>query len=109
MTGIALLLLAGATSLTGCLALALSQPRNRRRVFGHGAGEAAPDWLRPSGWSLLGLSLLICLMSEGISFGAVLWPMTFAVSSLLTAGILAIIPGRIRAFVPTQKKAQTRD
>lgn len=100
MTGTVLILAIGLTSLAGCLALALSQPRNRRRVFGHGVAEAAPGWLRPSGWSLLGLSLLISLMSEGISFGAVIWPMALAASSLLAAAALAFIPERLEWIIP---------
>ena len=83
-------------SLLGCLALAMSQTRNRRRVLGHQRAHTAPSWLTPAGWCLLGISLWICVLRDGASFAAVLWPLSVASSSFVVAMAIAFMPKGLR-------------
>lgn len=48
--------------------------------------------VRPAGWSLIGISLVLVVMRDGLSFGSLLWPLLTSVGALITAAILSLKP-----------------
>ena len=82
---ILLLAVAAICAFIGCACLALSQPRNWRTVMGKGQAHQAT---RPTGWGLVGLSLIFCVARDGGSFAALLWPLLLAGAAFLVAMVL---------------------
>lgn len=82
----ALLLIAFAVCLAGCLLLALSQVRNWRRVTGDSKAIAPKS--STAGWLFVLLSLVPCVLRDGASFAALLWPLIFAASAMTAALLL---------------------
>jgi hypothetical protein len=80
--------LVAATS--GCMLLALSQRRHWQAVTG--TASQARSSVRPAGWGLIGVSLVMAVMREGTSFGALLWPMLIGGGALITVAILTLKP-----------------
>ena len=91
---LALLIASAGASLAGCFALAMSQPRNRRRVYGHGRKVHPPRLLRPAGWALILVSLPLSAARDGLSFAAVTWPLIVAAAAFSAAMWLAFYPLR---------------
>jgi hypothetical protein len=77
----------------GCLLLALSQPRHWQAVT-HTASRA-PRSVRPAGWCLIGVSLILVIMRDGLGFGALSWPLLTSVGALITAAILSVKPAML--------------
>jgi hypothetical protein len=81
-------------AMAGCACLALSQERHWKAVIG-----TAPQARRPfrvAGWALLGLSLACCILFDGASFAALLWPLLVMLAALATAAVLTWRPGFFR-------------
>jgi hypothetical protein len=95
-TVIAIATLVAATN--GCLLLALSQRRHWLAVTQ--TASQAPRLVRPAGWGLIGISLVLVVMCDGISFGALFWPLITGVGALITAALLSLRP----AFLATVAK-----
>ena len=91
--GILLLTLAAICALGGCAFLALSQGRNWRTVMGKGQ---ASGLTRPLGWTLIGVSLVPCIIRDGASFAALLWPLLLAAASVTVALLLAYAPSGLK-------------
>lgn len=72
--------------------LALSQTRHWKRVVKATLPAFLRFKLRLLACFLLVLSLIFCLLAEGASFSALIWPLLFFVTSLLTAMSLAYKP-----------------
>jgi Protein of unknown function (DUF3325) len=83
-----------AFSLGGCIALALSQQRNWEAVMGRAARPQR--WLRTAGWSLTAVSLAAVIAGDGLSFGALVWPMLSGAAALATAATLTWRPRLLR-------------
>ena len=81
---------------SGCLLLALSQRRHWQAVTR--TASRAPSSVRPAGWGMIGASLVLVVMREGTSFGALLWPMLIGVSALITVAILALNPALLASL-----------
>ena len=81
-------------SFLGCALLALSQSRNWRKV----SGDSKTDPLRSvrAGWALVMLALLPCVLRDGGSFAALLWPLLFACGAMTTALLLTYKPQWLR-------------
>lgn len=91
MTGFAAVLV-----LLGCLSLAISQRRNWAMVTG-GVLAPRPKLLaRVFGWSLLLVALAVCIGAEGPGFATLLWPLYFAMASLIVAMTLSYRPGVLK-------------
>ena len=88
-----LLVAAGTLSLAGCALLALSQTRNWRTVIGQGA---PPPVMRRLGWICVGLALVVCVIRDGGSFAALLWPLLLAGGAFAVAMMLAYRPDWLR-------------
>lgn len=84
--GLVWLGLAALSALIGCALLALRQQRNWRIVVGEGA---ARNGTAASGWSLIGLSFAFCVIRDGGSFAALLWPLLLAGAAFAVAMLLA--------------------
>lgn len=76
----------------GVRCLALSQPRNWRRVFAGPPSERGVGWLQGVGWAGVGCSAQLCVIRDGVSFGVLVFGLMFAVASALTALGLAFRP-----------------
>lgn len=87
---LALMILALVSSFGGCALLALSQARHWRTVTQSVA--APPRVLRKGGWGLLLASLVICIVRDGLSFAALLWPMLATAGALGVAALLTWRP-----------------
>lgn len=83
-------------SLMGCVLLALSQPRNWRRVLGDRKAESPKT--ATAGWLFVGAALLPCVLRDGGSFAALLWPLTFAFGAAATAMVLTFRPQWLRSL-----------
>jgi hypothetical protein len=75
------------SAIVGCALLALSQERHWKAVTGKAQG--AGQRFRLAGWLLLIASLVCCILCDGASFAALLWPLlamlaAFAVAAALT-------------------------
>ncbi|MEM0984847.1 MAG: DUF3325 domain-containing protein [Pseudomonadota bacterium] len=88
--------------LVGMAALALSQDRNWRSM---GIGVAPAGWVRPLGWGLILSALILCILRDGASFAALIWPMLLAAAAFLIGMALAYRPTWLRplaqSFVKT--------
>ena len=93
VVGVLLLALAAICALIGCACLALSQNRNWRTVMGKGQ---ASGFTRPLGWTLIGVSLVLCIIRDGGSFAALLWPLLLAAAGFAVAMLLAYAPSGLK-------------
>lgn len=93
----ALLLSAALLCVLGCTLLALSQARNWRKVLSDRNGNPPNTaWL---GWTLVLTALVPCVMRDGASFAALLWPLVFAAGAMATAMTLTYRPGWYRTAI----------
>ena len=89
-----LLIAAAFITLAGSVLLALSQPRHWQAVMGREPRPARGP--RPAGWLLLGLSLTLTILRDGVSFGILLWPLLIGLGALTTAMLLTWAPWALR-------------
>ncbi|MEM9057577.1 MAG: DUF3325 domain-containing protein [Pseudomonadota bacterium] len=87
------LALAVALSVPGMALLALSQTQHWRKV---GTTRSSPRAARPLGWSLTLAALAVCILRDGMSLAALIWPMLVAASAVTVALTLAFVPGALR-------------
>lgn len=80
------LVLAGLSAWLGCAWLALGQKKNWRTVTG---GNTPPRACVGLGWMFVLATLISCVMRDGVSFAAILWPLIFATAAFLVAMTLA--------------------
>lgn len=99
MRDLLLTLAAFGLALWGFALLALSQERHVERVFGHHA-RPAPSLRaqRATGFTAIGLSLPICLATEGAGFGSLLWVVQVCASAMGVALTLTWWPHWLRAW-----------
>ena len=90
----ALLVTAYSLCTIGCALLALSQSHHFRKVLDN--RSAKPPKLATFGWALVLLALIPCIMRDGGSFAALLWPLVFAAAALTIGMILAFRPAWLR-------------
>ncbi|MCU0760085.1 MAG: DUF3325 domain-containing protein [Steroidobacteraceae bacterium] len=75
----------------GTALLALSQQRHWNAVMGTGSKPGnLPQRL---GWLLISVSLVLTILRDGGSFGALSWPLQAGFGALLTSGALTWMPG----------------
>ena len=80
--------------------LALSQHKNLRAVMGGIRMESRRNrWLRFAGSVLLVVSLLLCIVRDGPSFGAVIWAIVISVAATAVAMILTFRARLLRGLV----------
>lgn len=96
MSDYLLLGIAGMLALLGCIALALSLKGNWRLVTGASISPPCKKTARRAGWLLLSLALLACIISDGIGFAALIWPLLFAVASGIVAMTLSFQPNVLK-------------
>ena len=70
--------------------LALSQPRHWQTVTG--LASPPPRTAQRYGWALLGTSMVLVILRDGASFGALSWPMIAGLGAVITAGTLTWMP-----------------
>ncbi|MEO0462880.1 MAG: DUF3325 family protein [Pseudomonadota bacterium] len=85
-----LLAVAYSLCVLGCTLLALSQARHWQAIVKD--RKSKPPRIAGLGWGLVLLSLLPCLLRDGSSFAALLWPLVFAASAMSVAMLLAFRP-----------------
>ena len=90
IVAIALLVLAFTLCLLGCVLLALSQPHHWRAVLND--RKADPPKVAWLGWLLVVAALIPCILRDGGSFAALLWPLILAVCAFSTAMTLTYRP-----------------
>lgn len=90
---LALLAFASLLSIIGVAAVALSQERNWRNI---GVSKAPATWVRPLGWGLIFFALVPCIIRDGFSFTALVWPMLLAAAALVIGMVLAYKPAVMR-------------
>ena len=103
-----LLILAFMCSLVGCAYLAISQDRNFRLVQDDANRRAPSRKLRPLGFVLLFLALCGCLLRDGVSFAALLWPLMLGISAVVVAQILSFRPAFLKPLLAIDKLALHR-
>ncbi len=91
---LALMILALVSSFGGCALLALSQARHWQIVTR--SPGMPPHTLRVAGRSLLLASLVICILRDGLSFAALLWPMLAMAGALGVTALLTWRPNTLR-------------
>lgn len=89
-----LLILAIVSALASALLLALSQERNWRIAYGAGAGGRTT--MRRIGWPLVLLTLALCIVRDGASFGTILGLFLLAAAFLAVTLTLAFRPRWLR-------------
>ncbi|MEM0985100.1 MAG: DUF3325 domain-containing protein [Pseudomonadota bacterium] len=99
------LFLAALTAIIGCALLALSQSRNWREVIGGKPPELTPRLAKWTGWIFIFASLVFCVLRDGGSFAAILWPLLFAVGALSVAMLLAYRPSCLKPVSAILAKA----
>ena len=90
------LCLASFCALIGCSLLALSQNRHWRAVVGGKPPAQTASAARGRGWILVFITLLFCVLRDGESFAAVLWPLLLAAAAFLVSMALAYSPGLLK-------------
>jgi hypothetical protein len=86
-------------ALLGFALLALSQERHYETVYGHGASQPTRRRTRiqrAAGFTMIGLSLLLCVASEGAGFGSLLWVVLISAASMAVAFTLTWRPHWLR-------------
>lgn len=87
---IGLLVLAYALCVVGCALLAFSQTRNWRLVMGD--RKAQPPRTAVVGWLFILIAVIPCIVRDGGSFAALLWPLVFAAGAMSVAMVLTYRP-----------------
>lgn len=87
-------------SLAAFAALALSMPRYHRDLFGEPTNRSLQSTSRIAGWTLLSLSLAVCISGLGVSIGIVLWVGMLTVAALAVAAALSLMAIRRRSLPP---------
>jgi hypothetical protein len=101
MTVAANLVLLAAAFLAACaggIALALCQARNWRAVTGERDLGAIARLARVIGWCLVFASLAFCVVRDGWSFAALLWPLLLGAAAAFIALTLAFRPQWMKPF-----------
>jgi uncharacterized membrane protein len=88
------MILALVSACAGCALLALSQARHWQAVTA--SPSPPPRALRRVGWSLVLASLMLCILRDGASFAALLWPLLMMAGALIAALLLAWWPAALR-------------
>lgn len=83
----------------GFTALCLAMERHQADLFGKlaAAPQRRAQW-RWLGWTLLAISLVLCVQARGWGIGIVLWVGTLTASSLVL--VMGLLPYRPQAIVP---------
>ena len=89
-----LLILAVVSALASALLLALSQERNWR--IAHGAVAGRRTRMRRIGWPLALLTLVLCIVRDGASFGTILGLFLLAAAFVAVTLLLAFRPRWLR-------------
>lgn len=89
-----LLILAIVSAVASAVLLALSQERNWRIAYGAVAGRRTS--MRRIGWALALLTLVLCIVRDGASFGTILGLFLLAAAFLVTTMMLAFRPRLLR-------------
>ncbi|MEL7028314.1 MAG: DUF3325 domain-containing protein, partial [Pseudomonadota bacterium] len=76
--------------------LALSQPRHWRAVMPGPAPDKPKRVLRIAGWVSLFASLIFCILRDGGSFAAILWPLILGAAALAVAMALTYRPSVLK-------------
>lgn len=81
-----LLIAASLASYGGFACLALAMPCHWAEVSGQGI-DVAPlrRWLRPLGFSMLGIAYALCVYRDGPSFGSLLWVVLISAAAIAVA------------------------
>ena len=88
-----LLLAAGLAGYVALACLALAMPRHWTEATGQiVAFVPQRKWLRPCGFTLLGLSYTLCGYRDGLGFGSVLWVLLITAAGIAVALTLAWRP-----------------
>ena len=95
---IAWLVFASLFAFLGCALLAISQDRNWRTVMGGSPRPTTAQIARWTGWVFVFSALVACVMRDGGSFAALLWPLLLALAAFAVAMILAYEP-RLLKFI----------
>lgn len=93
------LALAILTAWIGGALLALSQARNWRAVTRAAHTPSAVRAARAMGWLLVIVSFALCVLRDGWSFAAILWPFVLALAASLVAMILSFRPQWMKPLV----------
>ncbi|MEM1381812.1 MAG: DUF3325 domain-containing protein [Pseudomonadota bacterium] len=88
------LLIAGLLGVGSTTFLALSQDRHWKALAPKGT-KPRPV-LRRIGWSLAAATLVVCVLRDGGSFAALIWPMVMAAASFTVAMGLAYYPAPLK-------------
>lgn len=86
------LCLAALAAFLGFALLAISQKQHRRTIEGGKSLAHARTKCLVVGWAMNLMSLSFCIVRDGISFAALLWPLISAAAALLVAAGLACRP-----------------
>lgn len=89
LVGTLLFALAVLSALLGCAFLALSQNRNWRDIVSCKPSERMTRLARMAGCTFVFASLVFCVIRDGASFAALLWPLLFATAAFTIAMTLA--------------------
>lgn len=89
-----LLILAIVSALASALLLALSQERNWRITYGPGTGRRI--MMQRIGWPLALLTLALCIVRDGASFGTILGLFLLAAAFVAVTLMLAFRPRWLR-------------
>ena len=92
-------MMAGLLHLLGFALLALSQPHHRARVYGENSTVAlAVSTQCAIGFIAIGMTLPACVLSQGASFGTLLWVMEMAAAAMAVAFTLTWRPHWLRGL-----------
>lgn len=94
--GLGSLFFASLSALIGCALLAVSQERNSRKVQGEPMQKKSAKIARSAGCAVLCAAFVFCLISEGVSFAVLLWPLLLTVGAFLTTMVLAYRPSLLK-------------
>lgn len=88
MMGAFLLIATCGTAALGFALIAFSQ-RQHWVLLRAPRRSTPPAWLRPAGWTILGLAVVPALVRDGPAFGLLLWTVMLTVSALLVIVLMA--------------------
>ena len=92
VAGIACLSIAATLSLVGFAFLALSQDKHWRTVTSAKGSAPSKTLVRSSGWTLVFIALVPCIIRDGGAFAALLWPLLLTVCAFSIAMLIAYRP-----------------
>lgn len=82
----------------GCVLLSLGQAKHWQAVHGKSGKKIELRRSRQIAWVCLSVSLVGCIISEGVSFATLLYPLLFAVGAGITALSLSYRPALLHAI-----------